>query len=62
MTTNARQPGGNNLENQINIETRDYDPETAEGELRYRLVEVKEKIEKLEKAQEISQELLETTI
>ncbi len=68
MSTNSSQPQNQDLfdsndeNNENEIKIRAFDPATAEGELRMRLNEVNKKIEKLEKAQEISQDLLETTI
>jgi hypothetical protein len=67
MEINTRQPKNTELfdtaqEKEEPIRVRQFDPSTAEGELRLRLSEVSARIAKLEKAQEISQELLESTI
>ena len=68
MTINKRQTQNKDLFNSNNgneestIKLRDIDPGTSEGELQLRLIEVNKKIKKLEKAQEVSQKLLESTI
>ena len=62
-----RQPQNEELDfstakTEATIQIRKFDPDTAGGELRLRLTELNVKIKKLEKAQEISSDLLETTI
>lgn len=44
------------------LQTRDFDPESAEGELRLRLGDADKRIKKLEEAQIVSPELLSTVI
>lgn len=46
----------------ISISLRKFDESTAEGELRFRVDEVKKRVEKLEKSEVIPHELLEATI
>lgn len=46
----------------FNLPIRDFDPSSAEGELRLRLEEVKRSLRKLDEAQIVSQELLESVV